>query len=120
MANLYCVSDDDMAAEFARTFAIIPMLLADNSGAVPSGEVAAFAWPGGYPIYYLAADNETFCPKCVNREVRRCVDECLSDRPDTSWVIVARDVNWEDAALFCVHCDSRIESAYAEDEAVSE
>lgn len=97
---------------------IIGMLLADNSGAFPTGEVAEFAWPGGYPIYYLAADSETLCPKCVNRDIRRVVAACL-DGSDNDWLIVGRDVNWEDAALFCAHCNNRIPSAYAEDEAVS-
>ena len=27
----------------------------------------AFAWPGGYPIYYLDAEGSVLCPDCANR-----------------------------------------------------
>lgn len=66
------------------------------------GTYAAYAWPGGYPFYYLAANGTTFCPPCANQE-------------DAEPPIVARDVNWEDPALYCDGCGNRIESAYAED-----
>lgn len=94
---------------------IITMLTQDNAQlSKPTGEVSAYAWPGGYPIYYLAADSETFCPACVNKEIKRIVDATIEDE-DRDFQIVARDVNWEDADMHCVHCNKRIESAYAED-----
>lgn len=96
---------------------IISMLLTDNSGGAPTGEVAAYAWPGGYPLFYLAADAETLCPGCVNGNIRRIVDNIFDDFEDADWRIVARDVNWEDSAMYCGNCGERIESAYAEDSA---
>ena len=33
-----------------------------------NGTLPAYAWPGGYPIYYVLADGETLCPACANRE----------------------------------------------------
>jgi hypothetical protein len=33
---------------------------------------------------------------------------------DKQWQVVAYDVNWEDASLYCEHTSERIESAYAE------
>ena len=72
------------------------------------GKFDAYAWPGGYPIYYLAADNGVLCPKCANQYTEgRDNDEQLKP--------VQADINWEDASLFCEHCNERIESAYAED-----
>lgn len=61
-----------------------------------------YAWPGGYPLYYLATDDSVLCPKCANDE-----DELPT----------AHGINYEDAALYCDECGQRIESAYAEDEA---
>ena len=77
-------------------------LLRDNNGKLP-----AYAWPGGYPIYYLASDDAVLCPKCAN--------EYTSERDNESQLApVASDINWEDAQLFCEHCNARIESAYGE------
>lgn len=66
------------------------------------GKLSSWAWPGGYPIFYVTGDGMVVCPKCANTET--------SDDP------IAADVNWEDASLFCDDCSQRIESAYAEDD----
>jgi len=82
-----------------------------------NGNLPAYAWPGGYPIYYLCADNGVLCPQCANKESAvRDADE-HPDYPDyDQWHIVAGEVNWEDASLTCDNCSQRIESAYAEQE----
>ena len=93
---------------------IIKMLLTDNSGASPTGEVAAYAWPGGYPLYYMDSDCETLCPACVNASIKMHVDQTL----EGGWhdTVIARDVNWEDTTMVCAECNRPIESAYGEDE----
>jgi hypothetical protein len=74
-----------------------------------NGNLPAYAWPGGYPIYYLAKDNGVLCPKCANEYTPE------RDNPD-QLAPVAYDINWEDSQLFCENCNTRIESAaYAED-----
>jgi hypothetical protein len=67
-----------------------------------SGDLPAYAWPGGYPLYYLDKEDAVLCPTCANKE-----------EADN---IAAGDVNWEDADLHCDECSQRIPSAYAEDE----
>lgn len=69
-----------------------------------NGQLPAFAWPGGYPLYYVAADGDVFCPDCASP-----ID--AGDVP-----IVDYDANWEDPELFCAGCGGRIESAYAEED----
>jgi len=77
-----------------------------------NGNLPAYAWPGGYPMFYLAKDNGVLCPKCAN--------EFNPERDNDSQLEpVAYDVNYEDASLFCEHCNTRIESAYNEDGAQS-
>lgn len=75
--------------------------------------IEAYAWPGGYPIFYVCADGECLCPKCVaeNRELIESAPEYLDDQ----WNVIGQDINWEDSSMYCAHCNSRIESAYAED-----
>lgn len=79
------------------------------------GSVEAYAWPGGYPIFYLASDGETLCPKCVTKERER-ITESIEDKSNDGWRIVARDINWEDNDMVCAHCNEQIESAYGERE----
>ena len=68
------------------------------------GNLPAYAWPGGYPLFYMDSENNVLCPECANKN-----DEY--DAP-----IVAHDANYEDASLYCEHCSKRIESAYNEKE----
>ena len=76
-------------------------------------EFPAYAWPGGYPIYYIADDGGVLCPTCVNKEIRRVVESTVTAAGD-GFELVGAEVNWEDAALFCEHCNKRVQSAYAE------
>lgn len=72
-------------------------------------ELDFYAWPGGYPLYYITKDCGVLCPKCVNENI-----ELLSDPYDPQWYIVGYDINYEDSDLYCDHCGERIESAYGD------
>lgn len=78
------------------------------------GAYPTWAWPGGYPIYYLAADNGIMCPDCANSE--DCDPEKLdADCPcDNQWRIVASNIHWEGGYIICENCSKGIESAYGE------
>ncbi len=78
-----------------------------------AGKLDTCAWPGGYPIFYLVADNGVLCPKCANEHGHDLSAECPDD---DQWRVVAADINWEDPQLTCEHCSERIPSAYADDE----
>ncbi len=70
----------------------------------------SYAWPGGYPLFYLTEDNSILCPDCVNAESDSCA-AAMKDR-DKQWWVVAVGVHWEGEPLTCDHCDGEIESAY--------
>jgi hypothetical protein len=70
------------------------------------GKLVAYAWPGGYPMFYLVKSGDVLCPVCANKN-----DEEYPEDP-----VIAGDANWEDPELHCGNCNKRIESAYAEDE----
>lgn len=69
------------------------------------GELSAYAWPGGYPIFYIDRESNVLCVECARRDV------------DDSQAVTDADINWEDPSLYCADCSARIESAYAEDDA---
>lgn len=66
-----------------------------------------YAFPGGYPLFYITADGGILCPKCCNEN-----KELLNDESDRQWFVIAYDVNCEDGELYCDHCNEKIESAY--------
>jgi hypothetical protein len=77
------------------------------------GTVPAYAWPGGYPIFYLCADGGVLCPVCVNVDMRSVLDAAFVDG-DKQWDVVACDVNWEDDTMQCDNCNKFIQSAYGD------
>jgi hypothetical protein len=73
-----------------------------------------FAWPGGYPLFFITTDGAALSFKAV-RENLRCVLWSIKNKVNDGWRVVGADVNWEDPSLFCDHTGERIPSAYAED-----
>lgn len=77
-----------------------------------------YAWPGGYPLYFVTDDGEALSFAAARENYRTIVRSMRDDARD-GWTVVGVDTNYEDAALFCAHSGERIESAYAEDDADS-
>jgi hypothetical protein len=73
------------------------------------GNLPAYAWPGGYPIYYLTADNGCLCPGCANGENGSDASETNEDK---SWRVVAYGIHYEGDPIICDHCGGENESAY--------
>lgn len=69
-----------------------------------------YAWPGGYPFFYITQDSGVLCPKCANANLALCQGD------DPQWKVVAQEVNWENEALYCDNCYKIIESAYGGEE----
>jgi hypothetical protein len=67
------------------------------------GTLQAWAWPGGYPLFYVDGDNSVLCPDCATQALH---DENKRLRP------CAVDVNYEDMALYCEECSEQIEPPY--------
>ena len=83
----------------------------------PGELLPAYAWPGGYPIYYIDKGGAVLCPACAEEEIREWQD-APEDEKDyyEDDLPIAADVNYEDPELWCEGCNERIESAYAEDD----
>lgn len=89
----------------------ITELLSDNSGKFP-----AYAWLGGYPVYYVTADNSVICPSCANDNMELTTAKPNSDDYDRQWAIVDYDVNYEDVNCVCENCNQYIDPAYITDD----
>lgn len=78
------------------------------------GQYDAYAWPGGYPIFYLFADGGICCPDCANGKNG---SDASADTDDPQWKLVASDIHYEGEPLVCDHCGAQIESAYGDPDA---
>lgn len=84
----------------------------------------AWTFPGCYPKYWVTKDSSCLCYKCLAPHKSlggkalyinpNAIDAKDNPNSDKGWEVVAVDVNWEDASLYCDECSQRIESAYAE------
>lgn len=74
----------------------------------------AYAWPGGYPLYFVMDDGEALSFKAAKENVRLILESIAYDCRD-GWRAVALDINWEDQDLVCAHTGERIESAYGDE-----
>ena len=75
----------------------------------------AYAWPGGYPKFFITADGAALSFDAAKEEKAQIVDSLLHGQRQSGWYADAVDINWEDPSLYCDHTGERIESAYAED-----
>lgn len=73
---------------------------------------------GGYPVYFVTADGGALSFATAWNERSNIVDAINGRGGDKGWRVVALEVNWENAELYDDHTGERIESAYAEDDAV--
>src|SRR5574337_870491 len=76
-----------------------------------------YAWPGGYPIFFITSDGGALSFATAWNERALIVQAILDNDRRGGWRVVASDVNWEDGSLYDDHSGARIESAYAEDDA---
>lgn len=77
------------------------MTLAAIKGTLRAG---AYAWPGGYPIYFVACDGEPLSFSAVRENWKRiCAAHIGAPKGyrDEQWAICGAEINWEDPDLYC-------------------
>jgi hypothetical protein len=72
-----------------------------------------YAWPGGYPLYWVMSDGDA-CAFNVAKSERHNMLEALRDHDRSGWRPVALEINYEDSDLICAHTGIKIESAYGD------
>ncbi len=73
-----------------------------------------WAWPGGYPMAFLACDGEALSFDAVRASWRDVCQVARAGDKRDGWALDSVFVNWEDADLICSHTGKPIESAYGE------
>ena len=69
----------------------------NNDGSLPS-----YAWPGGYPVVYLAMDCWELCGGCANgRNGSRGAEKDLDPETDREWVLSGFYIQYEAPGIFC-------------------
>jgi hypothetical protein len=74
-----------------------------------------YAWPGGYPCYFITDDGAALSFDSVRENLRQVI-WAIRHKSSDGWRVIGCEVNWEDSSLYCDHSGKRIESAYAERE----
>lgn len=72
-----------------------------------------YAWPGGYPLYFITSDGAALSFDSVREQFYQCAYS-IRYRINDGWRIVGCDINYEDSDLTCDHSGKSIESAYGE------
>lgn len=75
-----------------------------------------FAWPGGYPLYFVTADGAALSWQAAKECRGEIVRAIGRDDTRSGWRIVGVAVNYEETDLYCDHTGERIPSAYADEE----
>ena len=74
-----------------------------------------YAWPGGYPMFFVTADGGTLSWKAAQECRGEIVRSIARQDMHSGWRVVGVDINWEDESLYCDHTGEKIPSAYGED-----
>lgn len=82
--------------------------LSDFRAAMRNGP---YAWPGGYPLYFITNDGAALSFEAVRENLRLVIDSIANDMRD-GWRVIGCDVNWEDDSLLCDHTYKPIPCAY--------
>ena len=74
-----------------------------------------YAWPGGYPMFFIMKDGEPLSFKAANAEKERIIEAIKDPHDSDTWKPIDVDINWEDDDLFCAHTGEKIYPAYPPD-----
>lgn len=72
-----------------------------------------YAWPGGYPMYFITDDGAALSFDCVTENYKLVLD-AVKHQYANGWCVVAIEINFEDCELVCSHSGKPIECAYGE------
>lgn len=70
-----------------------------------------YAWPGGYPLFFIMSDGSPLSFEAVRENFRLCVD-ALKRHLDDGWRVAAVEINYEEPDLLCAHTGKPIDCAY--------
>lgn len=107
--RLSCWAERPVRPEYTWSFSDIKTV-AQLKATIRAG---AYAWPGGYPLYFVTRDAAALCFDCVTREIKQVIWS-IKNHCNDGFLVDHCVINYECAGLTCAHCDCAIESAYHE------
>lgn len=65
--------------------ALVVLLNCDDQG--KAGELPAFAWPGGYAMFYITTGGDELCDDCATADLLEYIadGECCNDDPPVAY-----------------------------------
>jgi hypothetical protein len=78
-----------------------------------------YAWPGGYPLFFITGQGDALSILGA-KEIWRDIIQSYNHHRHCDSSIESIEINYEDPSLYCCVTNQRIESAYAEDEALKD
>jgi len=84
--------------------------VADLKATIRAGK---YAWPGGYPMYFITSDGASLSFDAVEQEFSQ-VAYAVRHKVNDGWRVVGCEINFEDN-LVCAHTGEPIESACGDD-----
>lgn len=77
--------------------------------------IGPYAWPGGYPFYFVCADGEALSFEAAKENAGLIRDAIIANENSwLCWKVYAMEINWENEDLYCMHTNKKIESAYGD------
>ena len=77
-------------------------------------EAGAYAFPGGYPRFFITADGEALSFESAQKNKALILEAINTDDRSGGWMVIGCDINWEDQHLRCADTNKPIESAYGD------
>lgn len=79
--------------------------VADMKAALRAG---AYAWPGGYELFFITSDGGAICFDCARKEFALICDS-IRNRHNDGWRVVACEIaHYCEDGLACDHCSREI------------
>ena len=98
---------EPLRPDYRRTFAAI-----DNTAQLRATlRAGPYAWPGGYPLFFITSDGAALSFAAVRSELRQVL-ESISTGASDGFRVVACAINYEDSDLTCDHTGEQIPAAY--------
>lgn len=89
---------------------LLPLLNSSDQG--KPGELPAFAWPGGYDMFYVTSDGSELCAECATRELLSWLadtdEDYSTDPPVAAGAYGATSDYPQDADAQCDDCGAII------------
>jgi hypothetical protein len=76
-------------------------------------ESGPYAWPGGYPRYFITPDGEALSSQAVEANRDLVLAACAVTGWD-DWKVSACEIYWEGPPMTCAQTGAQIKSAYGD------